>query len=113
MRALEDAKRDGKIRHIGLAGDMCKCAQVAAQFPGLAQVVQVDAASGVESATSAASFDLPIHFSFGHFREKQAPMRRLLADAVERYPNGVLLYSSRRASRVSEIARTLTDVEGS
>jgi hypothetical protein len=109
--SLEQLRREGKVRYVGLAGAAGNCAAVAARFPAVAQIMQIDAAAGAQEFEVLRRAGLPCHFSFGHFRDKRAPVSSLLAGALRDNPLGVLLYSSRHPARVAEMAERLTDID--
>jgi len=111
VRTLEQLRQQGKTRCIGLAGAVLDCIDIARRYPPLAQIIQIGAAPGERAAQMLAAAALPCHFSFGHFRDKNAPMNALLASAVQHFPEGVLLYSSRRKTRWAEMVAQLSEVE--
>jgi aryl-alcohol dehydrogenase-like predicted oxidoreductase len=111
MSMLDRLRQEGKTRYIGLAGAASECIDVAAQFPNVAQVMQISAAGGPQALDLVRNAGLRCHVSFGHFRDKSAPMKSLLRDAIKQNPTGVLLYSSRHAARVTQVARELTGLE--
>ena len=111
VSTLEQLRQQGKTRYIGLAGAVLDCIDIARRYPPLAQIIQIGAAPGERAAQMLAAAALPCHFSFGHFRDKNAPMNALLASAVQHFPEGVLLYSSRRKTRWAEMVAQLSEVE--
>jgi D-threo-aldose 1-dehydrogenase len=112
-RTLERLRQDGKARYIGLAGTARDCVDVMTRFPGMAQILQISAAGGARDFELMRSAGLHYHLSFGHFRNRTAPMKALLSDAVGQNEAGVILYSSRRARRVEEVAAHLAELEPS
>ncbi len=108
---LERLIQEGKARHVGMAGNARDCIEVAARFPALAQIMQINVARGDRELALVRESGLPCHISFGHFRDKNAPIRCLLSDAVRHNQNGVVLYSSRYATRVAEIVGLLIELE--
>ena len=111
-RMLDRLRKEGKARYVGVAGSARDCIEVVARFPAMAQILQVNAA-GARDLNLVREAGLHCHLSFGHFRDKTAPMKTLLADAVINNVDGVILYSSRRAPRVAEIAAQLAELERS
>jgi aryl-alcohol dehydrogenase-like predicted oxidoreductase len=111
LSALERVRRDGKVRYIGLAGAIGECAEVIGRHPGIAQVIQVNATAGAEAADLLRNLRLPHQFSFGHFRSKGTSPDQLLNDAARWFPDGVLLYSTRRVERLESIAAALSRLE--
>ncbi len=111
LAMLDRLRREGKARYIGLAGAARDCIEVAARFPVLAQIMQIDASPGAHELRLVRDAALDCHLSFGHFRGKRAPVGALLSNALEHNPTGVVLYSSRRAERVREVAAQLGELE--
>jgi aryl-alcohol dehydrogenase-like predicted oxidoreductase len=108
---LDRLRQEGKTRYIGLAGAARDCIDLAARFPKIAQIMQVDAAPGAQELNLVRDAALPCHVSFGHFRDQNAPVKSLLNDAVKQNQTGIVLYSSRHPARVREVAAYLTELE--
>jgi aryl-alcohol dehydrogenase-like predicted oxidoreductase len=108
---LEKLREEGKTRYVGLAGSARDCIDVARRFPGLAQIMQIGAAGGGHDLNMVRDAGLPCHTSYGHFRDKEGSLKALLQDAIEQNASGVILFSSRRAARIAELARHLDELE--
>lgn len=113
LLTLERLRQEGKARYVGVAGPGRDCIEVVARFPVIAQILQINATGGARDLNLVREAGLPCHLSFGHFRDKTAPMKTLLTDAVRNNVDGVILYSSRRAPRVAELAAHLAELERS
>jgi aryl-alcohol dehydrogenase-like predicted oxidoreductase len=113
IQTLDRLQQEGKARYVGVAGPGRDCIEVAARLPAVAQVFQINATAGAHALDLVRDAGLPCHLSYGHFRNKAAPMKSLLTDAVRDNVDGVILYSSRRASRVAEIVTHLAELERS
>jgi aryl-alcohol dehydrogenase-like predicted oxidoreductase len=113
IETLDRLRQEGKARYVGVAGPGRDCIEVAARLSAAAQVLQVNAAAGAQDLNLVRDAGLHCHLSFGHFRGKAAPTKTLLTDAVRDNADGVILYSSRRAPRVAEIAAHLAELEQS
>jgi aryl-alcohol dehydrogenase-like predicted oxidoreductase len=113
LMVLDRLIREGKARYVGMAGTARDCIEVAARLPLMAQIMQINVAPGDRELSLVRESGLPCHFSFGHFRNKNAPMKTLLNDAVRHNHSGVVLYSSRYPSRVAEIVGLLAELERS
>jgi aryl-alcohol dehydrogenase-like predicted oxidoreductase len=111
LTTLDRLRREGKARYVGLAGTASACLAIARQHPDLAQVMQLGATVGSGDSDWDARERLACHFSFGHFRDRQAPVEVLVRDAITQNPHGVILYSSRHASRVEQVITSLTRLE--
>lgn len=106
-RVLAQLREQGKVRHVGLAGGARDCVAVARRFPGLAEVLQVEAlpAAGGLGALRAAGREPQV--TFGHLRGARTgtstvDVRACLAEAARDNPDGVILFSSRSAQRLRE-----------
>jgi aryl-alcohol dehydrogenase-like predicted oxidoreductase len=111
VRILEMLKTEGKVRHVGLAGNARDCIDVARHHPALAEIMQVNAAQGNGELALLAAAHLPCHASFGHFRGKPEPLPALLKDAVTANPRGVILFSTRRPDRLRQMVELLGALE--
>jgi aryl-alcohol dehydrogenase-like predicted oxidoreductase len=112
LLTLERLRQEGKARYIGFAGAARDCIDVAARFPSMAQIMQINVAGGAGDLELLQASGLPCHFSFGHFRDKAAPTNSLLREAITTNKSGVILYSSRRIARVAQMTALLTELEG-
>ncbi len=112
LSTLEHLCQEGKTRYVGLAGAARDCIELANRFPAMAQIMQINAAPGARELQLVGEAGLPCHLSFGHFRDRKAPMKSLLNEAVKINQSGIILYSSRRPERVREMAAYLTELEG-
>jgi aryl-alcohol dehydrogenase-like predicted oxidoreductase len=108
LRAMQTA---GKIRHFGLTGNARECLGILRRFPELRCLLQVDAASGNEQLEALNTASIPFQGSYGHFRTRQDSLQEALAAATRANRHGVILFSTRIASRISAMTRLLTAVE--
>jgi aryl-alcohol dehydrogenase-like predicted oxidoreductase len=108
---LDRLRREGKARYIGLAGAARDCIEVVKRFPGMAQIMQIDAAPGQEELRLMREAGLACHVSFGHFRARNASMKSLLNTAFQHNQDGVVLYSTRHAMRVAETVALTSELE--
>jgi aryl-alcohol dehydrogenase-like predicted oxidoreductase len=113
IQTLDRLRQEGKARYVGVAGQGRDCIEVVARLPTVAQILQINATAGAHDLNLVRDAGLHCHLSFGHFRDKVAPVKTLLNDAVRNNVDGVILYSSRRAPRVAEIAAHLAELERS
>jgi D-threo-aldose 1-dehydrogenase len=108
---LDELRAAGRIRSIGLAGHARDLLQIAERYPALADVVQIDAASDGGGPAAMAEAGRDFHISFGHFRGNARPIDAALATAARVNPRGIILFSTRRAERIGEMAAALARVE--
>ena len=111
VRILETLKAEGKVHHLGLAGNARDCVEIARRHPALAEIMQINVANGTSELALLAAAHLPCHASFGHFRGKPEPLPALLEDAVTANPQGVILFSTRRLDRLREMVELLRNLE--
>jgi aryl-alcohol dehydrogenase-like predicted oxidoreductase len=111
--SLQGLKSSGKVRYFGLSGSARECADIARRHPGLGGVVQVDAAPGNDELHVLKAAAIPFHCSFGHLRGRSAPVQALLSAAVAANAHGIILFSSRSAGRVRDVAKMLAALEAS
>jgi D-threo-aldose 1-dehydrogenase len=111
-------KAEGKLRYLGLSGSVNECQRIAARYPALAEVLQLE----VPTFGSPGSQVEPLasQVTFGHFRcarledskESSADrVRRSLERGVKLNPNGAMLFSTRSAHHLGEVVRILEEIE--
>jgi aryl-alcohol dehydrogenase-like predicted oxidoreductase len=111
-------KTEGKLRYFGLSGSANECQRIAARYPSLAEVLQLE----VPTSGSPGSQVEPLagQVTFGHFRragledrnESSADwVRRSLERGVKLNPNGAMLFSTRSAHHLDEVVRILEEIE--
>jgi hypothetical protein len=111
-------KAEGKLKYLGLSGSANECQRIAARYPALAEVLQLEVpASGSQSSRGE---PLAAQVTFGHLRraglqvskESSADgVRRSLERGVKLNPNGVILFSTRSAHHLNEVVRILEEIE--
>jgi aryl-alcohol dehydrogenase-like predicted oxidoreductase len=106
---LERLRREGKARYIGMAGGARDCVDLAVRFFSLASILQIEA--GEDEFRRLRQAGLPCHASYGHFRDKNAPIKDLLKRALEDNASGVVLCSSRSTTHVAQLAAYLDELE--
>jgi aryl-alcohol dehydrogenase-like predicted oxidoreductase len=111
LDALRGLQSAGKIRYFGLAGHPSDCVAIRNGHPGLAQVLQVDASGGTEDIVELNRQSIPFHSTYGHFRSREAGVRDALLAAIGVNREGVILFSTRRSSRIDAMIRLLDTVE--
>jgi aryl-alcohol dehydrogenase-like predicted oxidoreductase len=109
---LQRLQSSGKVRYFGLSGAARECIDIARRHPSLSNVLQIDASLGDETNLLKAA-SIPFHITFGHFRDKAAPIDELAASAIGANAHGVILFSTRSAARVRAMASLLASLEPS
>jgi aryl-alcohol dehydrogenase-like predicted oxidoreductase len=110
LRGLQTA---GKVRYFGLAGNGRECTAILDNHPGLRCLLQVDASPGIEELEALNAASIPFHGSYGHFRTRRDSVPTALAGAIRANRQGVILFSSRSASRIDSMVRLLTSLDTS
>jgi aryl-alcohol dehydrogenase-like predicted oxidoreductase len=111
-------KAEGKLRYIGLSGSVNECQRIAARYPALAEVLQLE----VPTSGSAGSQVEPLagQVTFGHFRRAGSQdskessvdrVRRSLERAVKLNRNGTILFSTRSTHHLDQVVRILEEIE--
>jgi hypothetical protein len=111
-------KAEGKLRYLGLSGSANECQRIAARYPALAEVLQLE----VPSFGNPGSQVEPLagQVTFGHFRRADSEdskrsstdwVRRSLERGVKLNPNGAMLFSTRSAHHLEEVVRISEQIE--
>jgi aryl-alcohol dehydrogenase-like predicted oxidoreductase len=118
MAEVGRLKVEGKLRYLGLSGSVSECQRIAARYPALAEVLQLQ----VPTSGSSGSQVEPLagQVTFGHFRRaglqdseesSAVRVRRSLERGVKLNPNGAILFSTRSVHHLEEVVRILEEVE--
>ena len=107
-------KTSGVVKHIGLAGLALSCVRVHQAVPGIFDVLQVEDSVDGREADALTAASLPLQITYGYLRcaaiaatTADLPARvaaDVLAAALCRNPNGMILVSSRSAHRITALA---------
>jgi aryl-alcohol dehydrogenase-like predicted oxidoreductase len=108
---LHRLQRSGKVRYFGLAGDVRECLAILRQPRAADCLLQVNAAPGEQELGLLHAASIPFHSSFGHFRGKHRALSDSLAAAVGANADGVILFSTRRASHIGSMVELLANLE--
>ncbi len=111
FETLHGLQASGKVRYFGLAGNVRECTAILHNHLGLRCLLQVDAAPGNEELELLNAASIPFHSSYGHFRAQKRSIRDSLAAAVGVNRQGVILFSTRRATRIDSMVQLLASVE--
>ena len=101
----------GKVRYFGIAGHVQDCISIRLRYPALSDLLQVDAAPGDSQLDQLNLAGIPFQSSFGHFRSRQTSLRDALLSAISTNRHGVILFSTRRVSRIDSMVRLLSSLE--
>ena len=111
---LERQRRDGRIRYLGLAGEASECLAFARWAGGVFEVLQVRDSLENQEADCVAAAGKKLQITYGYLRAARragrgaADIREVMGKALERTEDGMILVSSRKASRL----RALAEAEG-
>jgi aryl-alcohol dehydrogenase-like predicted oxidoreductase len=111
---LERQKRDGRIRYLGVAGEASECVAFARWAGGVFEVLQVRDSLENREADCLAAIGKKLQVTYGYLRAARgagggnADLREVMGKALERTEDGMILVSSRKASRL----RVLAEVAG-
>jgi aryl-alcohol dehydrogenase-like predicted oxidoreductase len=108
---LHDLRSSGKVRYFGLAGNVRDCLDILRRYPALRCLLQVDATPGNEELELLNSSSIPFHSSYGHFRTQKNSVPDSLAAAIGANRQGVILFSTRRTTRINSMVQLLASLE--
>ena len=120
VRTLERFKSEGKARLVGLSGGVADCVRIAGSIPALGEVLQVEAGPASDGAATVRAAGYRASVTFGHFRASVTPaapsgraalLRSRLVAAAADNPDGVILFSARRAERIDEVAGAMEAID--
>jgi aryl-alcohol dehydrogenase-like predicted oxidoreductase len=110
--ALLQLQRAGKIRAFGLSAGFEACAGIAQAHPRLAGIVQLQVQPTLRDTRGAGVGGRRAQVTFGHLRDsKHTGIERALARACELNDRGVILFSTRSARHLQEVAASLAAIE--
>lgn len=107
-------KRAGRVRYTGLAGTAAACVAITRELPEVFDILQVEDSLGGHEADALTAAGLPLQITYGYLRlarhhdigaDPTVDLPKCMAGALARNPDGVILVSSRRVTRVVELAQ--------
>lgn len=113
FKTLQQLQTTGKVRYFGLTGNVRESIAILNSCPGLHCLLQVDASPGNAELETLNTACIAFHASYGHFRARQDSVPMALAEATRANRQGVILFSTRSATRIGAMARLLQSVEPS
>jgi aryl-alcohol dehydrogenase-like predicted oxidoreductase len=114
---LERQKRDGRIRYLGVAGEASECVAFARWAGGVFEVLQVRDSLENREADCLAAAGKKLQITYGYLRaargavDGNADIREVMGKALERTEEGMILVSSRKASRLRALAEMAGEKE--
>lgn len=109
-RVLTELKQSGKVRWTGIAGDAIVCVQAHELVPGLFDVLQVGDSLSRCEADALTRIAWPRQITFGYLRhafhdeqKSRDAALEIMRQAMQRNPQGVVLASSRSATRLQSL----------
>lgn len=117
---LNTQKSVGRVRYIGLAGRAVDCITLAKQLPGLFDILQVEDSLDLDEAAAVSGAGWPLQITYGYLRHSleesthnsaRHPLDSVRA-ALAKNNNGMVLVSTRKKSRVEELAALVDEVDG-
>jgi aryl-alcohol dehydrogenase-like predicted oxidoreductase len=113
---LENLKKSGKIRYVGIAGDSRICIEAKEESPGLFDILQVGDSFARREADALATIGWPLQITFGYLRDvlsgrTSTPSSgpEVVRQALDRNSSGVVLVSSRKVVRLGELIEAASD----
>jgi aryl-alcohol dehydrogenase-like predicted oxidoreductase len=106
LRWLESSQRAGHVGHFGIAGEADRVAAMLARF-GSWPVVQMRDSLVAREADLMQSHGRPLQFTYGYLADPARPAgspSETLGAALQQNRTGSILVSTRRATRVAELA---------
>ena len=107
---LERQKRGGRIRYLGLAGEASECLAFARWAGGVFEVLQVRDSLENREADCLVVAEKRLQITYGYLRaatraaREVADIREVIGKALERTEEGMILVSSKKASRLRALA---------
>jgi aryl-alcohol dehydrogenase-like predicted oxidoreductase len=114
---LERQRRDGRIRYLGVAGEASECVAFARWAGGVFEVLQVNDSLENREADFVAAAGKKLQITYGYLRAARragagtADIREVMGKALERTEEGMILVSSRKASRLRALAEVAGEKE--
>lgn len=126
--ALEDLadwlvhqKRSGRVRYMGLAGRASECVAIARALPGVFDILQVEDSLARREADLLISAGMPLQITYGYLRQARAQVSipepipvdalKVFDGALRRNSRGVVLVSTRKTSRLCDLANLAQKVD--
>lgn len=106
---LEQLKKEGSVRYLGLAGQADDCLNITKKIPNIFDILQVEDSIESQEANLLLSADLPLQITFGYLRKSLASNQLIdtnetLRKSMDRNQNGMILVSSRNPERLKFIS---------
>lgn len=106
---LERQKASGRVRYLGLAGNVHHCITVVQQTGSLFEVLQVEDSLAAREADAVTAAGWPLQITFGYLRQAAVGQHHpdglaIMKAAMARNPHGMVLVSSRRPERLRALA---------
>lgn len=106
--AMTRLKADGKTRCIGMSGRLQDLLPIAARYPTLAEVLQIDAAAEAAAAGALQRIARPMQVSFEHLRAAGPADGAAVMAAAQRFnPAGVIVLATSDRHQLLDCARAL------
>lgn len=102
---LHSLVQEGKIKHVGIAGEAPLIKTMLETCPALTEIVQVRDSLDQHQADILLPFGRPMQFTYGYLATAQGASVETLRQALQRNSSGAILVSTRRLERVAELAR--------
>lgn len=112
---LVHQKSSGRVRYLGLAGNAVSCVPIAEQMRGVFDILQVEDSLVKREADAIVQAGRPLQITYGYLRLAHQQLAQsgarimdglaIIKGALARNPNGLVLVSTRKPQRISDIAR--------
>ncbi len=106
---LLEQKNMGRIKYLGLAGEVTQCIQIKKYFNSVFDILQIEDSTENKESMKLVKENMPVQITYGYMRRAltkdiETPAIEYLKKGLLQNPNGVILISTRSTHRLTEIS---------